>query len=165
MSALDAGVARMDDLAARLAAGMVSFAAGGVDGEVVAMLETCRAPGGPPADGAWARAREGLDSFLQQLEDPISALAVERSAAATAWVSWGGSGSVVLRSDARPSEIAPQLDSLRARARSRLRLLRLLAATVTAAAKVSARLALPGGVALALPVVFYYLRDLADEAA
>jgi hypothetical protein len=164
VSGLDAGVAHVDELAARLAAGMVSFAADGVDGEVVAMLETCRAPGGPPADGAWARAREGLDSFLRQFEDQLGSLAVERSAVATAWVGWGGSGTVVLRTDARPAEIAPQLGALRARAQSRLRLLRLLTATVTAAVRVSTRLALPGGAALALPVVFHYLRTLADEA-
>lgn len=169
---MDRALVQMERLIVGVRSGSVSFSVGDTPPETADLIELVQEPeaagGTEPTADRWAEARAELDAFLSRVSEDIRNVAVVRSgegdAGISTWQGWGGSSVSVVGGEG--GDCAERhAATLRKRIVRALFRLRAFAATVTAATRIAALAAMPGGAMMALPVAFRYVRSMSRDWA
>ncbi len=180
-AALETVPERVDALAARAAqgaAGVVSFGVEtlpGADTELLDLLASAGAETGGVSFGVagisvgnWQQAQEFFTTSLQRLSGAITRLAlVETSVGGQAVgrtvINWSGDLDTAWLPPVLQERQSQHERSLRTALAARNLLLNMLIVTLQSAGKISAALAVPGGVVMALPAVWKYVNRIINE--
>lgn len=160
---------RMEGIVRGARAGSISFAASESDPPEVADLVALVAGAEVPAPGAaapdrWAGAHAEFEAFLGRLADDLRQISAARTSGGACgiqtWVGLAGDTRTILGRAVNEELLDTHCQQIAGAVRARTMRLRMMAATASAAARLVALGAVPGGAVLALPVAFRYMRAM-----
>lgn len=166
---LQQALGRVDRLAAMARSGAVHFSVGQdtnpADGDLIALLQD---PAEAVKNIRWEEVRADFDAFLIRIDEDILHFAVlhtgpQGSPLVSSHVGWSGDARTVIAADSPRSLLAEHSRNLHRALRTKSIRLKMLAATATVAARISALSTTPLGAAMILPVAYQYIRSMADH--
>ncbi len=116
----------------------------------------------------WDEVRADFDAFLNGIDEDILHFAVLHTGPTEAprlstRVGWSGDARTVIAAGSPRSLLAEHSRNLHRALRTKSIRLKMLAATATVAARISALSTTPLGAAMILPVAYQYIRSMADH--
>jgi len=166
---LDQALGRLDYLALRSRSDALSFSVGeDTNPAEVDLMALLREPEEAVKNIRWEEVRAEFDGFLKRIDEDILYFVVLHTglpaeAGVSTWVGWGGDARTVIAAGIPASSLADHRRNLhRALVNKGLRL-KMLAATATVAARISALSTTPLGAVMILPVAYQYIRTMAEH--
>ncbi|HNH48371.1 MAG TPA: hypothetical protein PKY30_15120 [Myxococcota bacterium] len=164
---LDQALGRVDHLAAVARSGSLHFSVGEdtnpAETDLMALL---RDPAEAEKQIRWEEIRAEFDSFLVRLDEDILNFAVlhtgpKEAPLVSTRVGWSGDARTVIAASSPRSLLSEHSRNLHRALRTKSIRLKMLAATASVAARISALSTTPLGAMLILPVAYQYIRTMA----